>query len=85
MTVYEQIKDMTQKELATVLLQFSETCRTIVSCNCPIGSFHDGKAKGFCKPDRSCALCFLDWLRSEDEIYIDVPADLIEEGDDTCE
>ena len=82
MTVFEQIKGLTVSELATICLQFSETKRTAMRCDCPVGALEHGKGKGFCRPDRSCALCIRDWLQSEDEIDLDVPVELIEEGDD---
>lgn len=78
MTVYDQIKDLTIEEMATLISQMVD--HELDPCNCPIGVCHWGCAnEGYCGyAENGCDESALEWLKSEDQLYIDVPCYLWE-------
>lgn len=81
MTVYEQIKNLSLSEMATLIAQMVDH-ETGERCCCPIGAWtnFDDVNEGFCcQPSCGCDENALAWLKSEDELFIDVPKYLWEE------
>lgn len=78
MTVFDQIKDLTIEEMATLISQMVD--HEMTPCNCPIGVFHCASAnEGYCGyAEKGCDESALEWLKSEDQLYIDVPCYLWE-------
>ena len=78
MTVYEQIKDLTVEEMAALISQMVD--HVLEPCSCPIGVFHrDCPNEGYCRyAEKGCDESALEWLKSEDQLYIDVPCYLWE-------
>lgn len=79
MTVYDQIKDLTVEEMATLIAQMVDH-EMVDPCSCPIGVFHrECPNEGYCRyAEKSCDESALEWLKSEDQLYIDVPCYLWE-------
>lgn len=78
MTVYEQIKNLSIPEMATLIAQMVDH-EDIGECNCPIGVFRPTGNEGYCKQcAKGCDESALAWLQSEDQLYIDVPLYLTE-------
>lgn len=73
MTVFEQIKKLDISEMATLIAQMID--HDIDPCSCPIGACNkDCQNEGFCGyAEKSCDESALAWLKSEDELFIDVP------------
>ena len=75
MTVYEKIKTLSVPEMATLIAQMVDHESERLCCSCPIGSCGAGEENdGFCGMyKKGCDESAMDWLKSEDELYIDVP------------
>lgn len=75
-TVYEQIKDLSVVEMACLIAKMVDH-EEFPYCECPIGCEDpEGEDCGFCSPN-GCDISALEWLKSEDCLYIDVPLYLL--------
>lgn len=86
MTVYEKIKSLSISEMATLIAQMVDhgTGSDGDHCNCPIGRWtcDDDVNDGFCcQPSCGCDENALAWLKSEDELFVDVPCYLWEDNE----
>lgn len=83
MTVFEQIKNLSLSEMATLIAQMVDhgTGSYGDHCDCPIGRWtcDDDVNEGFCcQPSCGCDENALAWLKSDDKLVIDVPCYLWE-------
>ena len=84
MTVYEKIKELSIPEMATLIAQMVDHESNRIRCECPIGACEmHSETEGHCGLyQRGCDESALEWLKSEDELYIDVPEYLLEDEEE---
>lgn len=76
MIVFEKLKELSMPEMATLIAQMVDHENNRIRCCCPIGACEmHSKPEGHCGLyQRGCDESALEWLKSEDELYIDVPS-----------
>lgn len=81
MTVFEKIKELNIAEMATLIAQMVD--HEVDPCTCPIGVFHRNcPNEGHCRFSvKGCDESALEWLKSEDELFLDVPRYLWQEDE----